>query len=387
MYKITYFEPHWGKAECAALARTFVPWPTKRKLIASIQETLSPAFPNRRVGFFCSGKSAIFNILKQWRVGSGDEVILPAFVCSSAVQPVMRLGATPIAADVDTSDLNMSVESFKACLTKKTKAVIVAHLYGNPASIQDIQDICRAKGILLLDDAAQSFGASLYGAALGGWGDAGVISFSPGKSTVGVQGAFSITEVSLPKPLNEANIINDTKRYLDFILRRCLRRWTQPMIEFTKGNPNAAPNPRWAGMASFVDAPMRKADASIARVQIKQVLEKRLAQRRDNFLLLQETFSPLKSVQIIAAQRGESSYVKFVLVLPSGLRSIFEQLQKNGLEVRPSYLPLTCYKPSLSGVYYADTLGYRVLELPLGQSTEETRWMGEMVRDQLQKSA
>ena len=93
-----------------------------------------------------SGSLAIEIALRACGVGRGDEVIIPTFCCTAVVPPVLAVGAVPVLADVG-AELNITAETVDAALTKKTKAVIVPHLFGNPAEIDGIVDLTRGGNI------------------------------------------------------------------------------------------------------------------------------------------------------------------------------------------------------------------------------------------------
>src|SRR3990170_7716999 len=97
-----------------------------------------------------SGSLALEIALRACGVGRGDEVVIPAFCCTAEVPPVLAVGAVPVLADVG-AELNMTAETVDAALTKKTKAVIVPHLFGNPADIGAIVDLVRGGNIRVID--------------------------------------------------------------------------------------------------------------------------------------------------------------------------------------------------------------------------------------------
>ena len=136
-----------------------------------------------------SGRWALIHILeaKQLR----GKILIPAFICDSVNEVLIREGFTPCFYDIDEKDLNPSVDSLKKGLEReKPVAVVVPSLYGNPADLIDIERVCRDRQVFMIDDAAQSFGAKLGGKNVGQYGDAGFFSFSPGKNLAGAMGAY-----------------------------------------------------------------------------------------------------------------------------------------------------------------------------------------------------
>ncbi len=143
--------------------------------------------------YAASGKAGIYHALRSF--SAKGNVALPAYACGSLLVPLRRLGLTPIFFDCDEEDLNPSVASIKKCLQENDVSALVApSLYGNPASMSDIELICKGNGAFLIDDSAQSFGAVLDGRFLGTFGNAGLFSIGPGKATPGAMGGFFWTD-------------------------------------------------------------------------------------------------------------------------------------------------------------------------------------------------
>src|SRR5262249_9026426 len=134
-----------------------------------------------------SGSLALEIALRGCDVGTGDEVIIPTFCCTAIVPPILAVGAIPVFADV-AEDLNISVTTVNAVLTRKTKPIIVPHLFGNPAAIDAIIDLTRGRNIRVIDDAAQAMGAAIADRPVGSFGDAGIISFGSEKVCSGIGG-------------------------------------------------------------------------------------------------------------------------------------------------------------------------------------------------------
>lgn len=131
-----------------------------------------------------SGSDALYLGLNALGIGRGDEVIVPSFTFTSTVDAVVRNGATPVFVDIE-DNYNISYESLRRAITKKTKAVIVVHLYGNPANMREIMEITHDKDITLIEDSAQAHGAEVEGRKAGSFGDLACFSFYPTKNLGG----------------------------------------------------------------------------------------------------------------------------------------------------------------------------------------------------------
>lgn len=129
-----------------------------------------------------SGTDALTIGLRACGVGPGDEVILPAFTFLATAGSVMAVGARPVFADSDPKTLNIDPGSVRSLLTPRTSAIIAVHLYGGAADIEPLAELSSRRGLLLMEDNAQSLGAALNGKKLGSFGILGATSFYPSKN-------------------------------------------------------------------------------------------------------------------------------------------------------------------------------------------------------------
>jgi dTDP-4-amino-4,6-dideoxygalactose transaminase len=121
-----------------------------------------------------NGTDAIALVLDALEIGSGDEVICPAFTFYATAEPIARKGATPVFADIDPVTLNLEPEDVAARITPRTKAIVAVHLLGRPAPLAELATL----GVPLIEDAAQAWGA----AGIAKTGVASTFSFFPTKN-------------------------------------------------------------------------------------------------------------------------------------------------------------------------------------------------------------
>ena len=140
-----------------------------------------------------SGTAALHATLIALGIGKGDEVIVPSFTFFATASSVCMCGATPVFADVEEETFNISPDSIKEHLTKKTKAVIGVHLFGHPFAVRPVAQICEERGISLIEDAAQAHGAVYHGKKVGSFGVAGCFSFYPTKNMTAGEGGMVTT--------------------------------------------------------------------------------------------------------------------------------------------------------------------------------------------------
>ena len=155
--------------------------------VKAFEEQLA-AFCGARYAVGCaSGTDALVLVLRARGIGAGDAVICPSFTFCATAEVVVLVGATPVFADVDAETFNLNASSMERAIATakrlglKPKAVIPVDLFGLPADLDAINAIAKAEGLYVLDDAAQSFGATLRGRKLGTLAHATATSFFPAK--------------------------------------------------------------------------------------------------------------------------------------------------------------------------------------------------------------
>jgi dTDP-4-amino-4,6-dideoxygalactose transaminase len=137
---------------------------------------------SRRAIGVASGTDALVLGLRASGVGPGDEVILPAFTFLATAGAVIAVGARPVFADSEPQTLNIDPESAKSLVTPRARAIIAVHLYGSAADMGPLLELASHHGLALIEDNAQSLGASLEGKKLGSFGSCAATSFYPSKN-------------------------------------------------------------------------------------------------------------------------------------------------------------------------------------------------------------
>ncbi len=129
-----------------------------------------------------SGTSALWAALTGLGVGPGDEVVTVPNTFIATAEAISRCGARPVFVDVREDTMTMDPAKIEAVVTEKTRAVIPVHLYGQPADMDPIMEIARARSLAVVEDACQAHGALYKGRPAGSIGNAGCFSFYPGKN-------------------------------------------------------------------------------------------------------------------------------------------------------------------------------------------------------------
>jgi len=138
-----------------------------------------------------SGTAALRVALAVLDLEPGDEVITQSFTFVATAEAIIEAGAVPVCADVD-GTLNMDPASLERLIGPRTRAVIAVHMLGTPARLREIEAVCRARGVTLIEDAAWGCGGSLDGRPLGTWGRMGTYSFDYAKTMTTGEGGMIV---------------------------------------------------------------------------------------------------------------------------------------------------------------------------------------------------
>lgn len=251
-----------------------------------------------------SGTSALHLGLLSAKIGIGDEVIVPAFSFAATANSVVLTGATPVFADIDIETMCLSPESVKSKITKKTRAIIIVHLFGNMPNMENFLRICKDYKLLLIEDVAQALGSKYQGRYAGTFGEFGAFSFYPTKNLTTGEGGMIYSA--------NTNLIRNSK-----LLRN------QGMLE-TYENEIVGFNNR-----------MTEFSASIGLNQIRR-LDRMLKKRKDNakFYLdnLKNVFLPR------TLEKVEHSYNQFTIRVENKVRDkLIKKLSNERIETKIYY--------------------------------------------------
>ena len=129
-----------------------------------------------------SGTDALHLALIACGIGKGDEVITTPFTFIATVETIMQCGATPVFADIDPSTFNIDPAKIEPKISRRTKAILPVHLFGQPADMNPIAELAKERGLIIIEDCAQALGAEYGSKKVGSIGDAGCFSFFPSKA-------------------------------------------------------------------------------------------------------------------------------------------------------------------------------------------------------------
>ncbi|MEO8087103.1 MAG: DegT/DnrJ/EryC1/StrS family aminotransferase [Bacteroidota bacterium] len=264
----------------------------------------------------CTG--AIHLALMALGVKAGDEVIIPDITWIASVEPVLYIGAKPVFVDVLPDSWCIDPKKIEAAITPKTKAIVVVHLYGNMAEMDEILAIAKKHGLKILEDAAEALGSTYYQKKAGSIGDAGVFSFHGTKTVSTGEGGMMVT--SDDSVIERARILNDHGR--------------DPKVGKTF----------WMAEYGY-KYKISNLQAAMGCAQIERV-EELVEKKRKIFSWYKDLFSDTNKFQL----NPEPEYIRNSVWMPTVIFNhdinidrdgLMSYLKENGIDSRPFFYPLT----------------------------------------------
>lgn len=342
-------------------------------LATKITETLGVG----RATLCGSGSLALELALREGGVRSGDEIIIPSFCCSTVVPPILAVGATPVLADIG-NELNLTAHTVEAALTRKTSAVVVPHLFGNPAEIASIVALARARNIRVIDDAAQALGATIDDKPVGSFGDAGILSFGAEKVCAGLGGGALISggadgPVSFGVRLAAPRWTATLQQLASVLVWHRWRRWSQPFESCLRNLPDPDESP-----SSYRQEKIANLNAAVA-LSLLRTLDENIVARRERVELYQLLLGKSARVHLIPHRPGSACLTQVARIVPAHFEddaatTVISELRAAGYEVQGSYMPIHLLKTFTQCVWdwlpNTERLWSDLIELPCGPEVD-----------------
>lgn len=166
---------------------------TKGHFVKDFQQAFATRLGSAYGNACSSGTSAIHAAVAAIDPAPGDEIVTSPITDMGAIVPIIYQTAIPVFADVDPVTGNITAEAVQRAISPKTRAIIVTHLFGNPADIEGICEVARVHGIPVIEDCAQAYGATVKGRPVGTIGDIGCYSLQQGKHITTGEGGVVVT--------------------------------------------------------------------------------------------------------------------------------------------------------------------------------------------------
>ena len=312
-------------------AQPFAPWPV---FAEDERRACDAVLASGRVNYWTGGECALFEqefarragcehaialangtlalelALRTLGVGPGDEVITPAKTFIATASCAVACGARPVVCDVDPESQNLDAETVRAAITPRTRAVVAVHLAGWPCDLGPLADLCRERGIALVEDCAQAHGATYRGRPVGSFGIVSAFSFCQDKiMTTGGEGGMLVT--------NDRSLWQRAWAYKDHG-----KNWESV---FERQHP---PGFRWQHESFGSNFRMTEMQAAIGRAQLRK-LDDWVAARRRNAAALITGLAGVPGIRVPQPSAGcfHSYYKLYAQISPGRLRDDWDALQ------------------------------------------------------------
>lgn len=188
--------------------------------VAKFEEEIAAKLGAKHAVGCASGTDALILTLLAAGIGPGDEVITTPFSFVATAGSIAYVGAKPVFVDIDPVTFNIGPQKIEAAITAKTRAILPVHLFGLPADLDPILAVAKARGLLVIEDAAQAIGARYRGRYLGTIGEFGCFSFFPSKNlgAVGDAGLVTTNDGAMAERLRMLRVHGSRQRYLHEVL-------------------------------------------------------------------------------------------------------------------------------------------------------------------------
>ena len=285
------------------------------KYIGEFEKAFSRFHKSKHAITTSNGTVSLHLIFLAMGIGAGDEVIVPDFTYVASANAVRYVGATPVFVDCEPDTFNIDPDAIEERLTRKTKAIMVTHIFGNPCRMDQIMSIARRHGIPVIEDAAQAHGALFRGRLAGSFGYAGSFSFFGSKTITTGEGGMVVT---------------NAKQFSEKI--RLLK------------NQGQSPRRRYYHEVLGYNYRMTNIQAAIGLAQLQR-LPSIVAVKRRMHGWYQKYLAPLADEDVIRFQEetpgGKATWwVNAIVLRNAPVERLAKKLAQSGIDTRPLFVPM-----------------------------------------------
>ncbi len=256
----------------------------------------------------------------------GDEVVVPAVAWSTDFFPVLNVGCTPVLVDVDIETFNMNIDQLKAAISPKTRAILAVHLLGNPAAMDEINEIAQEKNLYVIEDSCEAHGATLNDKKVGTIGDIGIFSFFFSHHITTIEGGALVT---------------DNDEWADIARSLRAHGWARDRADYkTVAAANTGIDPRFLFVNTGFNVRPTDLQGGFGLQQLKR-LENNIKIRRDNVSYWKSKLEPYSEWVLLHEERPGTRHVWFgypITVRPNApfaREKLTKWLESRGIETRP----------------------------------------------------
>ena len=321
--------------------------------------------------------------LKERRICRGDEVITVACGFPTTVSPIVQYGAVPVFVDITLPSYNIDVTQMEAALSKKTKAVMLAHTLGNPINLRAVKAFCDRHGLWLVEDNCDALGSKYF--LDGNWrytgtiGHIGTSSFYPAHHiTTGEGGAVYTNDLELHRIINSLRDWGRDCCCPPGADNLCGNRFSRQYGDLPQGYDH-----KYVYSHFGYNLKATEMQAAIGCAQLRK-LPDFIEKRRKNWQLLRDGLQDLEKYFILPepAADSEPSWFGFVLTLrpdaPFTRNEVVRHLEQNGIQTRMLFAGDLTKHPCFDEMRREGSIQYRCIgELPVTETVmERTFWVG-----------
>lgn len=289
---------------------------------------------------FNSGTSALHAALLAYEIKQGDEVIVPSFTFIATANAPLFVGAKPVFADIEDSTFGLDPNDVERKITRRTKAIMPIHYGGLPCRIKELRKIAQEYNLLLIEDAAESLGASVDGRKVGSFGDAAMFSFCGNKVITTGEGGIIVT--------NSSEIYERLK-----LIRSHGRLESEPYFMSTKTLDYIMLGYNWR---------ISSITAALGLAQMKK-LDRIIKMRRKNAEYITSKLSKINEVKVPQPPEGYFHVYQMYTIRVKGGREVRDALKDH--LAKKGIMSKVYFEPVHLTHFYREKFGFKGGELPV----------------------
>ncbi|MEK7546605.1 MAG: DegT/DnrJ/EryC1/StrS family aminotransferase [Patescibacteria group bacterium] len=304
--------------------------------VKNFEKSFAGKFGMKYASAVNSGGSALFLALKAIGIKNGDEVIVPTFTMFATATVITNCGAKPVFVDCVKNNPNIDPKKLGSKITKRTKAILIAHLYGIPCEMKEIMKIADKRRIPVIEDVAEAHGARINGKLCGTFGKASCFSFYASKTMTSGEGGIVMTND--PK-INE--MVNRLKQY-----------------DINPKKPYVHEIVSWNMKMSGMEAALGLAQLE----RLNELIKKRNKVARN----YRKSLNAINGIEFFSVPKTAKISNWLYTILAKNRDGLTKFLSENGIETKRVFVPMHKLKPYLQKGDYknAEDLSERGISLP-----------------------
>jgi perosamine synthetase len=309
-----------------------------------------------------SGTTALQLGMSALGISKNDEVIIPSFTFAGSINSIINCGAIPVVCDVEMDTWTLSLKSVKKLITKKTKAIMIVHIYGQPCQIDEIKKFCKTRNIFLIEDCAEALGAIYKKRLVGLDGDCSCFSFFANKTITTGEGGmvvFQNKKIAQKAAILRNHGMSMTKNY-------------------------------WHDHVGY-NYRMTNIQAAIGSAQIDRI-DHLISMRKKIFENYNKLLHNEKNITFLPKKKwSKNSYWLYTIIIKKGDREkLINKLQLKGIDVRRTFYPLNIMPPykkySKFRCQISEYLGLKGISLPTSNVTlKEQKYIIKILKEEIKK--